>query len=60
MANIFLKDTNGRRPVYGATRKFQEDPHWRDLILFYEYFHGEKGWVSAPAIRRVGPPSSSA
>jgi hypothetical protein len=29
--------------VYGETRKFQEDPHWRDLILFYEYFHGDNG-----------------
>jgi hypothetical protein len=43
LANIFLKDKLGRRPVYGGTRKFQEDPHWRDLILFYEYFHGDKG-----------------
>ena len=34
---------NGRRPVYGGTAKFQEDPHWRDLILFYEYFHGDNG-----------------
>jgi len=33
----------GRRPVYGGTAKFQEDPHWRDLILFYEYFHGDNG-----------------
>jgi hypothetical protein len=33
----------GRRPVYGGTQKFQDDPHWRDLILFYEYFHGENG-----------------
>src|SRR5207247_2998055 len=33
----------GRRPVYGDTRKFQDDPHWRDLILFYEYFHGDNG-----------------
>ena len=33
----------GRRPVYGGTRKFQEDPHWRDCILFYEYFHGDNG-----------------
>ena len=41
--NIFLKDKNGRRPVYGGTRKFQEDPHWRDLLLFYEYFHGDNG-----------------
>ena len=35
--------TNGRRPVYGGTKKFQEDPHWRDHILFYEYFHGDNG-----------------
>jgi hypothetical protein len=40
---IFLKDSHGRRPVYGGTGKFQEDPHWRDLILFYEYFHGDNG-----------------
>jgi hypothetical protein len=33
----------GRRPVYGGTAKFQNDPHWRDLILFYEYFHGDNG-----------------
>jgi hypothetical protein len=39
----FLRDPDGRRPVYGATRLFQEDPHWRDLILFYEYFHGDNG-----------------
>jgi hypothetical protein len=43
MSNIFLKDSSGKRPVYGGTRKFQEDPHWRDLILFYEYFHGDNG-----------------
>jgi hypothetical protein len=43
LANIFLKDKDGRRPVYGGSRKFQEDPHWRDLILFYEYFHGDNG-----------------
>jgi hypothetical protein len=43
LSNTFLKDKNGRRPVYGGTRKFQEDPHWRDLILFYEYFHGDNG-----------------
>jgi hypothetical protein len=40
---IFRRDTEGRRPVYGGTRKFQEDPHWRDLLLFYEYFHGDNG-----------------
>jgi len=43
LANIFLQDKDGRRPVYGGTHKFQEDPHWRDLILFYEYFHGDNG-----------------
>jgi hypothetical protein len=43
LANIFLKDKDGRRPVYGGSRKFQEDPHWRDLVLFYEYFHGDNG-----------------
>jgi hypothetical protein len=43
LASIFLKDENGRRPVYGGAQKFQEDPHWRDLILFYEYFHGDNG-----------------
>jgi hypothetical protein len=43
LSRIFLRDQNGRRPVYGGTRKFQEDPHWRDYILFYEYFHGENG-----------------
>jgi hypothetical protein len=39
----FLRDSNGQRPVYGGTTKFQDDPHWRDLILFYEYFHGDNG-----------------
>jgi len=43
LASIFLRDRDGRRPVYGGTRLFQEDPHWRDLILFYEYFHGDNG-----------------
>jgi hypothetical protein len=43
MASIFLRGKDGRRPVYGGTKKFQEDPHWRDLILFYEYFHGDNG-----------------
>jgi len=43
LASIFLRDKKGRRPVYGGTKKFQEDPHWRDLILFYEYFHGDNG-----------------
>jgi hypothetical protein len=43
LSNIFLRDGSGRRPVYGGTRKFQEDPYWRDQILFYEYFHGDNG-----------------
>ena len=43
LASIFLLDASGRRPVYGGTRKFQEDPHWKDYILFYEYFHGDNG-----------------
>jgi hypothetical protein len=42
-ASMFLRDANGQRPVYGGTKKFQDDPHWRDYILFYEYFHGENG-----------------
>ncbi|MGA2501433.1 MAG: glucosidase, partial [Tepidisphaeraceae bacterium] len=43
LARIFLRDTSGRRPVHGGAEKFQADPHWRDLILFYEYFHGDTG-----------------
>jgi hypothetical protein len=43
LANIFLKGKDGRRPVYGGAEKFQTDPHWRDLVLFYEYFHGDNG-----------------
>ena len=39
----FLRDGSGRRPVYGGCEKFQNDPHWRDYILFYEYFHGDNG-----------------
>jgi len=43
LTRIFLRDQKGRRPVYGGTEKFQKDPHWRDYILFYEYFHGDNG-----------------
>ena len=43
MINIFLKDENGRRPVYGEIKKLQEDPHWRDYVYFHEYFHGDNG-----------------
>jgi hypothetical protein len=43
LSRIFLRDRRGRRPVYGGTEKFQTGPHWRDHILFYEYFHGDNG-----------------
>ncbi len=43
LSRIFLRDEHGRRPVYGGTEKFQNDPFWRDHILFYEYFHGDNG-----------------
>jgi hypothetical protein len=43
LARIFLRDENGHRPVFGGAEKFQSDPHWRDNILFYEYFHGDNG-----------------
>jgi hypothetical protein len=43
LTRIFLRDECGRRAVYGGTEKFQTDPHWRDHILFYEYFHGDNG-----------------
>jgi hypothetical protein len=43
LATTFLRDKNGHRPVYGGTEIFQNDPHWRDLVLFYEYFHGDNG-----------------
>ena len=43
LAGIFLRNESGIRPLYGGSKKFQEDPHWRDCILFYEYFHGDDG-----------------
>jgi len=43
LSSIFLKDDNGYRPVNGGEKKLQEDPHWRDCIQFYEYFHGDNG-----------------
>lgn len=43
LTSTFLRNANGQRPVYGGTAKFQTDPYWRDLILFYEYFHGDNG-----------------
>jgi hypothetical protein len=43
LARIFLRGEDGRRPVYGGTEMFQYDPYWKDLILFYEFFHGDNG-----------------
>jgi hypothetical protein len=43
LAKIFLRDENGRRPVFGMQEKMQTDPHFKDYILFYEYFHGDNG-----------------
>ena len=43
LAGIFTRDAQGRRPVFGGAAKFQTDPHWRDYLLFYEYFHGDNG-----------------
>jgi hypothetical protein len=43
LIGTFTRDARGRRPVYGGTETFQSDPHWRDYILFYEYFHGDNG-----------------
>ena len=43
LTRIFLRDASGRRPVFGGAGKFQTDPHWRDNLQFYEYFHGDNG-----------------
>ncbi len=43
LASAFLRNADGQRPIYGGTARFQNDPHWRDLILFHEYFHGDNG-----------------
>jgi hypothetical protein len=53
MTSIFLRDENGRRPVFGQLEKFQTDPHWRDLVLFHEYFHGDSG-VGVGASHQTG------
>jgi hypothetical protein len=66
LTRVFLRDEQGARPVHGGAGTFQSDPHWRDLILFYEYFHGDNGagigashqtgWTGlvAPLIRLFG------
>ena len=43
LTSIFLRDQTRRRPVYGGSEKFQTDPHWRDCLLFFEYFNGDNG-----------------
>jgi hypothetical protein len=43
MIRIFTRNDQGLRPVYGGTRKFQHDPHWKDLVMFHEFFHGDNG-----------------
>jgi len=43
LCRLFLRRPDGTRPVYGANDRFQRDPHWRDLVLFHEYFHGDTG-----------------
>jgi hypothetical protein len=72
LIRIFLRDEQGARPVHGGARKFQADRHWRDLILFYEYFHGDNGagigashqtgWTGlvAPLIQLLGTANAEA
>jgi hypothetical protein len=43
LIRLFLRDADGRRPVFGGQPTMQRDPHWRDCVLFYEYFHGDNG-----------------
>ena len=43
LTSTFTRGADGRRPVYGGTERFQTDPHWRDHLLFFEYFHGDNG-----------------
>jgi hypothetical protein len=43
LSRLFLPDADGHRPCHGGDRRYAEDPHWRDLVLFYEYFHGDSG-----------------
>jgi hypothetical protein len=43
LTRLFLRDARGGRPCHGSESRFADDPHWQDLILFYEYFHGDNG-----------------
>ena len=58
LASIFTPGPNGRRPVFGGTDKFQNDPLWHDLLLFYEYFHGDNG-AGLGASHQTGSTGSS-
>jgi hypothetical protein len=71
LQRIFLRDETGRRPVFGGTEMFQNDPYWRDLIPFHEYFHGDNGaglgashqtgWTALVAVLgQIGGPSMPA
>ncbi|WP_243670272.1 hypothetical protein [Methanoculleus chikugoensis] len=55
LTRVFLRDENDRRPVFGYAQKFQDDPHWRDYLLFYEYFHGgDNGGAGIGASHQTG------
>jgi hypothetical protein len=60
LAGIFVRDENGKRAVFGNSEVFQNDPHWRDCILFYEYFHGDNGSGLEQATRPDGREPSRA
>jgi hypothetical protein len=55
MIRMFTLDGDNRRQIFGNNEKFQKDPHWRDNLFFYEYFHGDSGMGWAAPIRPVGP-----
>jgi hypothetical protein len=44
LVRLFHRGPDGKRPIYGSVEKFQQDPYWRDLVLFHEYFHGDTGF----------------
>ena len=55
LAALFIKDDKGNRPCYGGDARFSDAPDWRDLVQFFEYFHGDTGKGLAPAIKPAGP-----
>jgi hypothetical protein len=57
LTRIFPLDENDRRPVFGGAEKFQTDPYWRNILLFYEYFHGDNGAGLGACHQTVGPAS---